>query len=217
MNPEDILPPTSPATPEQPVPSNPPAPPEPANPPDPNTRVADISPVNEPGERMVFTVKRHPIGILGVYVTCGLVLIVTAVLAFIMAPSIFKSGNTSQAILAEAVVFAIVAALCAGFALVVTKVYWGNRWTLTSDSITQVNQTSLFKRQSSQLELGDMEDVTAEQNGMLAHMFNYGVLRVETAGESSKFVFTFCPNPNYYAQQILAAREAYEQNRRIET
>jgi hypothetical protein len=79
---------------------------------------------------------------------------------------------------------------------------------VTSDSLTQISQTSLFNRQSSQLALVNIEDVTAEQNGILAHMFNYGVIRVETAGERSKFVFTYCPNPNFYAQQILQAREA---------
>src|SRR6202011_6093270 len=96
-----------------------------------------------------------------------------------------------------------------------TRIYWGNSWIVTSDSVTQVSQTSLFKRQSSQLSLIHLEDVTAEQNGVLAHMFNYGLLRVETAGERSKFTFTFCPNPNFYAREILAAREAFEQNRRM--
>jgi hypothetical protein len=207
MNPEDI---------PQPNPPTSPVPPEPLESLDPKTHVANTLPVDEPGERTIFTVKRHPIGILGVYVTCGLILIITAVLAFIVAPTIFSSGNTSQSVLAGALVFIIVAVICGGFTLVVTKVYWGNSWTLTTDSVTQVNQISLFKRQSSQLELGDMEDVTAEQDGILAHMFNYGILRVETAGESSRFIFTFCPNPNYYAQQILTARETFEQKRRSE-
>jgi hypothetical protein len=89
--------------------------------------------------------------------------------------------------------------------------YWGNSWVVTTDSITQVNQTGLFTRQSSQLSLANLEDVTAEQNGILAHAFNYGLLKAETAGEHSKFSFYYCPNPNLYAQQILHAREQFEQ------
>ncbi len=71
----------------------------------------------------------------------------------------------------------------------------------------------MFDKQSSQLSLGNLEDISAEQNGILTHMFNYGAVRVETAGERSKFFFNFCPNPNYYAQQILTARETFEQGK----
>ncbi len=55
--------------------------------------------------------------------------------------------------------------------------------------------------------------MTAEQNGILAKMFNYGVLKAETAGEHSKFTFTNCPNPTLYAQQIIQAREEFAQGK----
>ncbi|HVX57081.1 MAG TPA: PH domain-containing protein [Candidatus Saccharimonadales bacterium] len=174
------------------------------------TRVPNTLPVDEPGERTVCVVKRHPIGTMTVYAMCALAVLVTAALAFGLAPALVSG---SQVTLIGALVFVIVLAVCAAYALIYSKVYWGNSWTVTSDSLTQVRQFSLFNRQSSQLSLKDLEDVTVEQNGILPDMFNYGVLRVETAGESSKFLFPFCPNPNYYAQQILAAREAFERNR----
>jgi uncharacterized membrane protein YdbT with pleckstrin-like domain len=78
--------------------------------------------------------------------------------------------------------------------------------------VTQVQQTGLFNKQSSQLSLENLEDVTAEKNGILAQMFNFGVIKCETAGERSKFVFPFCPNPTYYAQEILNARERFMQD-----
>jgi hypothetical protein len=89
----------------------------------------------------------------------------------------------------------------------------GNRWIITSDSITQVNQTSLFNKQSSQLSLANLEDITVEQNGIIQSVFGFGTLRAETAGERSKFMFQYCPNPNSYAQQNLNAREQFEQFR----
>lgn len=45
-------------------------------------------------------------------------------------------------------------------------------------------------------------------------MFDYGVLRLETAGVRSKFVFVFCPRPDIYAQQILNARAQFERTHR---
>jgi hypothetical protein len=41
------------------------------------------------------------------------------------------------------------------------------------------------------------------------HLFNYGTLRVETAGEQSNFNFIYCPRPNAVAKLILEARERY--------
>jgi lysylphosphatidylglycerol synthetase-like protein (DUF2156 family) len=178
---------------------------------DPKQRVDNTLSVTQPGERTICEVKRHPIGILGVYVMSGILLVAVAALGFGLAPQASDSAST-QITQITAVVILILAVICALYSLVATKVYWGNSWVVTSDSITQVSQTSLFDRQSSQLSLGNLEDITAEQNGILAHMFNYGLLKAETAGHRSKFVFAFCPNPNFYAQQVLAAREAFEQN-----
>ncbi len=207
-------PPAEPVAQPIPPPEQRPKPPEqPAE--NPKKRVSNILPVTEPGERTICVIKRHRIGILGVYVACGLVLMTTAALAFIVVPGAMGGGN-SQALPAGLAAFLMVAAICTVFALISAKVYWGNTWTLTTDSLTQVRRFNLFNRQSSQLSLKDLEDVTAEQNGILPDIFNYGLLRVETAGERSKFMFPFCPNPNYYAQQILKARETFERNRTAE-
>lgn len=192
------------------------------NPQDPYSQPQNVEPqktssVNNPlsamreNERNIFEAKRHPIGMLGIYITAGILLVVMAVLAFGVVPATAQNFSSSSVNSLAAVVFAIVALLTVGFVFVSHYVYWGNRWILTDDSLTQVLQRSLFDKQSSQLSLANLEDVTVEQNGILAHMFNFGTLRAETAGERSKFVLTFCPNPNDYARQVLEAREEFEQ------
>jgi len=179
------------------------------NQPDPRTRVSNSLAVTQTGEQVLFTIRRHPIGILGMYVAGGMLLIASAVVCFV-AP-MHLSGDVTQFKHYGALAFLLVLLAAMVFLFISTIVYWGNSWVLTSDSITQIQQTSLFNRQSSQLSLGNLEDVTAEQNGILTHIFNYGLLKVETAGEHSKFSFFYCPNPNFYAQQVIAAREAFEQ------
>lgn len=181
--------------------------------PDPKTRVPNSLPVNEPDERTLCVIRRHPIGVITVYSLCAIVLITTLILCFAIMPGL-TGGNDRQAFLGSALVFVVVAAICAFYIVIATTVFRGNSWVLTTDSLTQVRQFSLFNRQSSQLSLKDLEDVTAEQHGVIAKLLNYGTLRVETAGETSKFIFPLCPNPNYYAQQILEAREIFERNRR---
>ncbi len=169
--------------------------------------------VMQPDEQTICEIKRHPIGMLGVYLISGTVLLVLAVLAFVVAPNMF-SDHRSQAMALGGLAFLFVGGLLLAFVFIANKVYWGNSWVVTSDSLTQITQTSLFSKQTSQLSLGNLEDVTVEQDGILPQLFKFGVLRVETAGERSKFVFPFCPNPDYYAKKVLAARETFEQRRR---
>lgn len=179
---------------------------------DPKTRVPNSLTVLQPGERVLIVIKRHPIGILAVYGLLGLITVVTAILAFGVAPGVLNDGNEQQTVLGASLAFVAVAAISVVIAVITTKIYWDNTWTLTTDSLTQVSRMGLFTRHSSQLSLESLEDVSSEQNGLLTRLFNFGLLRVETAGERSKFLFPYCPNPNYYAAQILSAREAFEQH-----
>lgn len=165
----------------------------------------------QPGEQVVCEIKRHPIGIIGTYITAAFLVVIAGVLAFVVAPAFVTTIDKSRLLSIGGLVFIVVTLFALLFVWIANTVYRGNRWIVTTDSITQITQRSLFDKQSSQLSLANLEDITAEQNGVFAHMYNYGVIRAETAGERSKFYMTYCPNPNYYAQQILDAREKFEQ------
>lgn len=163
--------------------------------------------VMQQGERVICEVKRHPVGLWGIYFGV-LILLIVLITGAIVVPGYIPNvtDSTRQ-------VFAIGAVLIAAVALLYTYVarivYTGNRWVVTSDSLTQITQVSLFRKQSSQLSLANLEDVTVDQNGLFQAMVGYGTLKVETAGERSKFVFPFCPSPNKCAKEIIAAHEAY--------
>lgn len=146
----------------------------------------------------------------GAYIAASVILIFFAVLMLVIIPNVF-AGNRASAVVGGTVIFLLIACMVIGFVFVVNKIYWGNSWVVSSDSLTQISQRSLFNKQSSQLSLSNLENVTSEQHGILPQLFKYGTLRVETAGERTKFTFPYCPNPYYYAQKILAAREAFEQ------
>lgn len=194
----------------QPPPNSPPpsyTPPQQPNDYNPRQRVSDELAVMQAGETIICEIKRHPIGILGIYFAMGVMLVVGALLLFVFLPSAISDTN-GQAMRLGYGVFAVLITISLIYSLIATTVYWGNKWVVTSDSVTQINRSSLFGRQSAQLALANIEDVTAEQNGILSHVFNYGVLKAETAGHRSKFVFLYAPNPNFYAQKILQAREA---------
>ncbi len=162
------------------------------------------------GEQVLCEINRHPIGIISVYLSTAIVIILAVTVAVVGPQHITDTTNRTK----EAFAFGalIVSAIALLYAYVARVVYKGNRWILTDDSLTQVTQEGLFRKHSSQLSLANLEDVTADQNGMVQAMFGYGNLRAETAGERSKFVFAYCPKPNEFAKQILAAREAFIMN-----
>ena len=162
------------------------------------------------GEKVVCEIKRHPIGLVGMYTSMFAGLLACAVAIVLVSRYVPNLSSSIKTLLWF--VFLIIVVVIALFAYVSRLIYKNNRWIVTTDSITQITQVGLFRKQVSQLSLANLEDVTAEQNGVLQSMFKFGTLRAETAGERSKFQFPYCPDPNQCARNILQAREAFIHN-----
>ncbi len=190
-----------------PNPAPAPSPVPPANPRLTPESVKNPLSVMSPGEQIICDIHRHPIGLLGVYLTSGL-LIVLLLGGVAFLPQLV-SDLSDQTKLYAFVGALLLAAIIVLFAYIAVVIYKGNRWVVTSDSITQMSQTGLFQKQSSQLSLANLEDVTFEQNSFIQSMFGFGTLKVETAGERSKFQFPFCPTPQKCAVEIIQAHEQF--------
>ncbi len=161
--------------------------------------------VMQPGERVVCVINRHPFGIVQQYIGATLSIAIVSVLVLMTVPGKTTPGIQDLFYAGLAfLAFVLVAVLAAA-----TRVYWENHWIITTDSLTQVTQGGLFGAKVSALSLDSLEDITVDQSGALAHMFNFGTLRAETAGEASKFQFAYCPDPVEYARKIIDAKEKY--------
>lgn len=162
----------------------------------------------EPGEHMITVVRRHPIGIIIIYLEALLGVGALATLAILIAPDVFNdlSTQTNRLIVAGTI---LAVAILVFVLFVATYVYRQSRLLITDRSLVQVMQRSLFIRKVSRLSLSNVEDVSAEQRGILATILNYGVLIIQTAGEMENFMFPTCPDPNRYARRILEARQAF--------
>jgi hypothetical protein len=164
----------------------------------------------EPGEEMITVVRRHPIGIIIIYLEALLGVAALVTLAIFVAPDIFTdlSTQTNRAIVGGTI-FALAMLIFVLF--VATYVYRQSRLLITDRSLVQVMQRSLFIRKVSRLSISNVEDVSAEQRGILPTILNYGTLIIQTAGELDNFIFPTCPDPNKYAHIIIEARQAYAQ------
>ncbi|MBA2279095.1 PH domain-containing protein [Candidatus Saccharibacteria bacterium] len=85
--------------------------------------------------------------------------------------------------------------------------YRSNVIYVTTEKLAQVVYISLFNRKISQLSIGDIQDVTVTQKGIFAHLFKYGTLVVETAGEQQNYTFSFVPDPYQVSTLIVGAHE----------
>jgi len=162
----------------------------------------------EPGEILVNTVRRHVIGIIGIYLESLAALIALAALLLVLVPSFSDHiSHQDYGVIGALAIF--VCAFLGILLLISTKVYRGCRLLITDRNLVMITQRSLFNRKISRLSMSNVEDVNVEQRGVLPSILNYGILTIQTAGEIDNFIFKFCPQPNDYAQKILEARERY--------
>lgn len=163
------------------------------------------------GEHLISIVKRHFLGLVTIYLGATAVVLSFLALLILAVPEIF-STFTEEGAFFSTVVIASVIFLLAFVLMVATYIYRQSKLLLTDQSLVQITQRGLFIRKISRLSLSNVEDVTAEQRGVLANLFNYGTLVVQTGAEKKNFTFSWCPNPNRYADRIIEARQRYAQS-----
>ncbi len=80
--------------------------------------------------------------------------------------------------------------------------YYLDVWIVTNHRILNIELNGLFKRTVTEIKLFRIQDVTTEQVGFLAHVFDYGDVHVQSAGTRPRVVFEEVPHPNKVAHQL---------------
>jgi membrane protein YdbS with pleckstrin-like domain len=163
------------------------------------------------GENILTVVRRSIIGLIGIYAVAFVAVAAIVGLVIALSPGTFKTSSTTISGSLSAIIV-LSAVLLALILFVATYVYRQSRLLVTNKSLVQVMQRTLFIRKVSRLSMSNVEDVNEEQRGILANLFSYGTLTVQTAGTEDNFIFTLCPNPTALADRIIEARQAYAQS-----
>ncbi|MBX4190884.1 PH domain-containing protein [Candidatus Saccharibacteria bacterium] len=165
----------------------------------------------EPGEEILTVVNQSIIGLIGIYLIAFVTVAALTTLVVVLSPDTFKisSDNISGAL---SLIMLLSAILLTLILFTATYIYRQNRLLVTNRSLVQILQKSLFNRKVSRLSMSNVEDVNEEQRGIIAMIFNYGTLNVQTAGAQDNFTFNLCPNPAALADRIIEARQAYAKN-----
>ena len=162
------------------------------------------------GEYIISAIKRHPIGLFPVWISTALVILaIVAIVAFLVAKADANGHlvGTSMPATYLAIPALLISILALLFAFVGTIVYNANRFYLTNESVIQHIQTSLFSQREQTISLSNIEDASFNQDGILPHIFNYGLLRLSTQGDETTYRFTYASSPE---KQIALLNNAVE-------
>jgi hypothetical protein len=161
-------------------------------------------------ERIYLVLRQHPIILLIKIGLWAIFIFAVASLEIIIRAYVpFATDPIPLAILAVARFMFIITAVLG--LLIVWVMYYLNVQIITNERVVDISQKSLFQHKTSELNLDRFQDVSTEMNGLLPNLFNYGNVRVQTAGEMENFIFENIPNPHHVAKIIL---ELYEQIRK---
>ena len=81
--------------------------------------------------------------------------------------------------------------------------YYFDIWVITSERIINIEQKGLFVRSMSEVKYSRIQDVTAEEKGVIPTMLDYGDVFVQTAAEKERFIFSHVPGPYDLKDMIM--------------
>lgn len=163
------------------------------------------------GEFVISDVKRHPIGLIGVWLFSGLAI------AGIIGLVATASGSNYWGIqpIAIGLTAFLFSALVVIGAYIATFVYNANTFHLTNESVVQNIQTSLFANHEQTVSLGNVEDASYEKHGIIQTIFDFGTIRLSTQGDETTYRFTFASQPAKQIAMLNNAVEAFKNGRPV--
>lgn len=139
-------------------------------------------------EQVILLLRRHPITQLGW-------ILVTLVLAF--APLLFFSINLLGFLPLNYQGAAVLGwyLVLLGYSLQSFLSWFYNVYIVTDERIIDVDFYNLLYKNISSAKIENIEDVTTSTQGLMASFFNYGTIKIQTAGTVTEFDFEDVPQP----------------------
>ena len=174
------------------------------------------------GEYVILRISRHPIGLLIPLFSTTFVVVVLLSFLFLI-PDFYDTAEPSTPLSSFAPppafmigLLGLLTVLCALLGGIAIWVYQRNRFFLTTESVIQEIQHSLFSHHEQTVSLGSIEDASFTRHGILQHIFNYGTMRLSTEGEETTYRFSYVENPKEQVARINNAIEAFKNGRPVD-
>jgi len=166
-------------------------------------------PGQQPDEKIVLVLHRHWLPFVGEVFRLTMLAAIPAVLLWaglkLAERSIDQTGVGFAAIVfGFALYYLLLVTILYGFWLD----YYLDVFVVTNKRLVDIEQRGLLSRTIAEQPLYRIQDVTSEVNGMLAHLFRYGNVYVQSAGEKVRFYFEQVSHPELVVRTILSMTDA---------
>lgn len=166
---------------------------------------------HDPSEVIMMQSTKHPVGLVGIYggAFLAVILIVATYSFFALDDGLLASMNISKssAVAFGGLITLLLSTITAIIAAIAGYVYKKSRLILTNQKVVYINYKSLISRQISQLNIGEVEDVSVIQPSLIHRIFKTGIITVETAGEQHNYKFSNAVDPYNFAHRTIQAHE----------
>lgn len=135
--------------------------------------------------------------------------ILTAIFGILVPPAVFWideilgtgiiNATSPQIILGSTVIWYL---LIIAFVIEKFLFWYFNVYILTNQHLVDVNFFSLLSRETTEVQLSDIQTITPSVKGIAGSFFHFGDVLVETAAEKRVVLFDDVPRPDFVADRI---------------
>lgn len=162
----------------------------------------------KPNEQIVHILRRHPLTFLP-YIFLFIVLLFVPVALYELIsnafPKFFDGPAAYPLSVLAASVFYLASCL---FFFGHFVMYYLDVWIITTERMVDIEQFGLFSRSISELELFQVQDVTADMHGVFPTFFNYGDVTIKTASSTASIIAKQVHRPNKIRETIVSLADA---------
>lgn len=166
-------------------------------------------------EYVISSAKRHLIGLSGPFIVAIIIITLLFSALFNFKVVLLALGAGSRSISFTSVLppllFTIILVIISAY--ITYFVYVSNRLILTNKSIHQTIQIGLFSKHEQTVSLGNIEDASYTQTGILQQILNYGAIRLSTIGDEHTYELTYVINPKTQITTINKAINSFKNNK----
>ncbi len=162
------------------------------------SKIRPLFPGQQPMERIYLITRPHWITLA---LKLAIWLVFVAVFIFLDAAvfSVLDQGSVAVVNVIKSVYLMF---LLAGL-FTIWILYYLNYQIITNERVVDVDQKNILNRLTSELHLYNLQDVSVEVKGIIATVFDFGTVYIQTAGVKQNFEFEDIPNPHAVAKLIL--------------
>lgn len=163
-------------------------------------------------EKVIFVIRKHWIILAKPFIVGAVIL--AATVAFVL----LSQGGLGEQFFNKVgnAVLTVVISLMVLFVVLYVYLSWLinylNLVILTDEHMVEIEQSALFSRKVSELNLDCLEDTSFTQKGFFRTILHFGDILVQTAGSLPNFEFKDVPYPYETAQKIMQVQDEYREN-----